>query len=111
VIHGSAFGPSSADDRYWGQDSAGIVGIGNTNDRFGAALAITDWNADGYEDLAVGAPGESGDAVSGTACGAVHVIYGSSTGLSATGDIQWHQNTVGLEDSCEAGDDFAAVLR
>src|SRR5690606_16202486 len=39
-------------------------------DLFGSALAVGDFNDDGYDDLAIGAPGEDG-------IGAVLVLYGS----------------------------------
>ena len=53
-----------------------------TNDVFGQTLAAGDFNGDGYADVAIGSPGET---ISGRAdAGAVTVLHGSSTGLSAT---------------------------
>ena len=49
---------------------------GYTHDLFGSALAVGDFNADGFDDLAIGAPG-----FGGLERGRVLVIYGSSTGL------------------------------
>lgn len=46
------------------------------NDRFGAALAAGDFNGDGYDDLAVGAPGTGG-----VTYGGVQIYYGWSTGF------------------------------
>ena len=50
---------------------------------YGTPHPQPDFNGDGFADLAVGVPGENvgslGDA------GAVHVMYGSGSGLSATG--------------------------
>jgi hypothetical protein len=45
-------------------------------DVFGSTLATADLNGDGYDDLAVGAPGNGG--------GTVHVFHGSATGLDAS---------------------------
>ena len=49
-----------------------------SGDRFGAALAVGDFDDDGFADLAVGAPGE--DAGSTADAGTVNVLYGSSSG-------------------------------
>ena len=52
-------------------------------DRFGYALAAGDFNGDGYDDLAVGAPG-NGPGCSGTCpgdYGMVFIYYGSSSGI------------------------------
>src|SRR5436190_14223481 len=49
------------------------------------ATTRADFNGDGFGDLAVGVPGESqADGVVGA--GAVSVIYGSTTGLTSTGN-------------------------
>jgi len=53
--------------------------------RFGASLAVGDFNGDGYADLAVGSPGYD---VSGyTDAGRVDVRYGSSSGLGGGGHL------------------------
>ena len=59
-------------------------------------------------DLAVGAPGEGIGAAGGA--GAVHVIYGTATGLTSTGSQQWTQNSAGIADTAEAGDGFGGGL-
>ncbi|MEV7195103.1 FG-GAP repeat protein [Streptomyces sp. NPDC093510] len=40
------------------QNSAGVAGTAEADDRFGAAVATGDYNGDSYPDVAVGAPGE-----------------------------------------------------
>ena len=63
-----------------------------------------DFNGDGFGDLAVAAPGEN------AAAGAVHVLFGSASGLSSTGSQSFTQNTSGIADSQEPGDLFGASL-
>src|SRR5688572_26393821 len=51
-----------------------------------SASAFGDFNGDLLEDLAIGVPGESlGSGNSISLAGAVNVLYGSGTGLQATG--------------------------
>jgi len=70
-------------------------------DRFGSAVAKSDFNNDGFTDLAVGAPGET---LAGAArAGAVNVFYGSASGLAATNQVLTQANP-------EAGDRFGAAL-
>ena len=54
-----------------------------------------DFNGDGAADLAIGAPGESlgpGQA----AAGVVHVLYGSTGGLTAAGNQLFSQDAAGV---------------
>ncbi len=72
-----------------------------------AAAAAPDFDGDGFADLVVGVPGEDVGMVEGT--GAVNVLYGRSTGLSAHGDQLWHQDVTGVDDEAEF-DFFGAAL-
>ncbi|MCP4407294.1 MAG: S8 family serine peptidase, partial [Gammaproteobacteria bacterium] len=87
-------------------DAAGVV-LSNLSSG-GGSRALGDFNGDGFDDLAIGVPGESIGSLSGA--GAVNVIYGSSTGLKSAGDQLWHQNTVGIEGGAEAGDRLGASV-
>lgn len=72
-------------------------------DRFGSSLAAGDFDADGWVDLAVGAPGEAlGNEPS---AGVVHVYRGSISGLSP--DRSLDQSGLGLN---ERGDQFGSAL-
>ncbi|MFO0631762.1 MAG: hypothetical protein U0168_02825 [Nannocystaceae bacterium] len=86
----------------WTRDTTGILGTAACNDLFGASLGIDDINHDGRDDLVVGVPG--GDDSGVTDAGSVHVIYGSSTGLTDVGDQIWHQDTTGIEGAAAVGD-------
>ncbi len=65
--------------------SSTLVGADGTGSRFGTAVASAgDLNGDGYSDVVVGSPyGGGSGGVAGP--GAVHVWYGSSTGLVMAG--------------------------
>src|SRR5918995_171779 len=70
-------------------------------DLFGFAVAKGDFNADGFTDLAVGAPNE--DVGAAGSAGAGNVFYGSATRLPATSQVR-------LQGNPEQGDRFGAAL-
>jgi hypothetical protein len=107
VLYGSAAGLSSSRSQLWSQDSAGVPGTAEFNDTFGSALTFADFNGDDHDDLAVGVPFER---VGSRAGGAVNVIYGSASGLSAAGSQFWSQNSPGIIGSAEDSDSFGASL-
>ena len=78
------------------------------SDSFGYSLAMGDFNADGYDDLAIGVPIET----IGTAdfTGAVEVMYGSSNALSAENDYLWNQGSPGMDGALEESDEFGFSL-
>ena len=104
VLYGSATGLSTTGSQFWSQDSAGIADTAEAGDDFGRSLAVGNFNGDGFNDLAIGAPGEN------IGAGTVHVLYGSASGLTATGSQQWTQASTGVGDDPEPGDHFGATL-
>jgi hypothetical protein len=83
------------------QDSPGVPGVVEDDDFFGEALAVGDFNSDGIDDLAVGAPDS----------GSVTILYGAASGLlaNAGSSIAFGQSEIsGL--AVEADDEFGASL-
>ncbi|MFD7404083.1 FG-GAP-like repeat-containing protein [Streptomyces sp. NPDC059866] len=80
VLYGSSSGVPSTKKTVITQNSTGVPGAAESDDRFGASLAAGDLNADGYADLVVGAEFESIGTRKGV--GSVTVIWGGSSGLT-----------------------------
>jgi hypothetical protein len=108
VIYGSATGLHATGNQLWHQDRASVEGFAQDGDRFGAALACGDFNVDQFDDLAIGVPGD--DVLHNVDAGAVNVLYGSESGLTAAGNERWHQNSPSVQGTPEAGDRFGAAL-
>ncbi|MDM7830886.1 hypothetical protein [Cellulomonas edaphi] len=104
IVPGSAAGLQLARSRRVTQDSAGVPGKAERADWFGFSVAAGDVDADGYDDLAVGAPNESVGRLAGA--GAVTVLLGGPRGLSGRGARTITQNTAGLPGAAERGDEF-----
>ena len=107
MLLGSGSGLSSTGNLLWSQNSAAISEVSEAGDSFGAALATADLNDDARDDLAIGVPSES---IGTIAAGALNMIYGSGSGLSSTGNQLWSQDSTGVLDQAEAGDQFGAAL-
>jgi len=108
VLYGSPLGLTDEGAQFWTQDSTGIEDSSEASDTFGSSLAAGDFDGDGRSDLAIGVPFEDVEAIGNA--GAVNVLYGSSGGLTATGDQFWHQDSSGVKGTAESGDDFGWSL-
>ncbi len=108
VLYGSPTGPVTATDQLWHQDSPGVEGAAEDNDRFGSAITWGDFDRDGIGDLAVGAPFE--DVGSVNAAGLVNVYYGTSQGLSGEDSQMIHQDSAGILGTVQSNDQFGSAL-
>src|SRR5215217_6978158 len=85
VLYGSRQGLTARGSRLWTQDSAGIAGHAEAEDRFGYALAVGDFGRSRHDDLAVGVPRERAPGTD-SRDGGVNLLYGSAVGLRALND-------------------------
>jgi hypothetical protein len=122
VIYGAANGLTATNNQFWSQTrqtgpgTADIAGGAESNDHFGAALAVGNFNGDArngipIDDLAIGVPGENpGSTLSSFQAGAVNVLYGTINRLRATNSQFWSQNNSGIQGGREREDHFGAAL-
>lgn len=112
VLYGGANGLSTAGVQRWSQSSRGVAGDPDENDYFGRSLAIGNFGADKNGDVAIGVR-EDAQPRGGTVvpiAGAVHVLMGSSAGLSANGSQWIDESTPGVAGDPHAFDDFGSAL-
>ncbi|MEU5789095.1 FG-GAP and VCBS repeat-containing protein [Micromonospora purpureochromogenes] len=108
VIPGSSTGLVADAAKHFGQSSPGVPDASEDQDWFGATLAAGDINGDAREDLAIGAYGEGIAGKPGA--GAVTVLFGGATGLTATGAQHLQQDQAGVPGAAERDDYFGFSL-
>ncbi|TAH39538.1 MAG: hypothetical protein EYC70_01765 [Planctomycetota bacterium] len=107
VIYGAFGGLRSSGNQFLHQSTFGIFDVAEAGDNFGQALAWGDFDADGYDDLAIGVPYE--DFGLRSDAGAVQIIYGSSAGLSTRNSIH-NLDNAGMAGVAANSDLFGAAL-
>ena len=114
VLYSRANGVRFASAQLFTQNSPGIPDSAANSDRFGSALAWGDFNADGFDDLAIGTPlDDVGGPLNRPDTGSVTIIYGSAIGLDPNGDIDaefFRQGAGGVRDNAETNDQFGWTL-
>ncbi|MCF1593392.1 FG-GAP-like repeat-containing protein [Streptomyces muensis] len=107
VVRGTLAGPTGGTATLE-QNTAGVPGTSESGDAFGWELSLGDINGDGYDDLAIGSPGEDLNGVADA--GMVSVLYGSASGFQGTGTQSLAQDTPGVPGGNEDGDGFGGEL-
>jgi len=98
-----------ATDVVFHQDTSGVPGVAEPGDRFGTTLAVGDFDGNGIDDLAVGAPNE--DIGSTAGAGAVWVLFGSASGLNGGRAARlFDQSSFAPDENPEANDHLGAAL-
>ncbi|QEU92983.1 FG-GAP and VCBS repeat-containing protein [Streptomyces kanamyceticus] len=90
----------------WHQESAGVPGIAEKGDHFGASVRLKDINKNGRADLSTGATGEAIGDTSGV--GAVWVLRGTPTGLTSQYAASFNGTDFGID---AAGAGFGHTVR
>ena len=102
IVPGAAGGLDFPASTHLDQDVDGMEGVANSSDELGWSLAAADFNHDGFDDLAIGVPGEDDDD------GYVQIVFGSSSGVVTAGNLLLGENNVG--GASESGDRFGEAL-
>jgi hypothetical protein len=104
VLYGSATGLRWQKNQFWRQRTDLMHNPTESGDLFGGSLAVGDFDGNGFDDLAIGVPGET---LSGHAnAGAVNVLYGSANRLTYTGNQFWHAGVDGLKTAFADDEQF-----
>lgn len=122
IFYGVGLQLTTSGNQAFDQNFSLIDDDGDTEsgDEFGAALAVGDFDGDGFDDLAIASPGET-ISTETTDCGidgicqnggVVHVLFGSGSGLTTTGAQLLSKEDVGgvaYEDNAHFGAVVSAV--
>jgi hypothetical protein len=109
ISYGSAAGVDPGRITGITQDTPGVPGLSERNDRFGHSVDLGDVDGDGHLDLAVGVPGEAVGAT--TWAGRVVVLRGGPGGIATTGARSFHEGTAGVPGTPEPYDQTGAEVQ
>ncbi|MGY0021336.1 FG-GAP and VCBS repeat-containing protein [Streptomyces sp. YJ-C3] len=93
LLKGGKGGLTGTGAQAFHQDTAGVPGVAESGDVFGASVRLLDVTGDGKADLVAGAPGENlGSVVNG---GAVWQLRGAASGLTASKSVAENPTDIG----------------
>ncbi|MFI6063250.1 FG-GAP-like repeat-containing protein [Streptomyces sp. NPDC051286] len=112
TYHGSADGLTTTGAPVLDQSTPGVPGGAEEGDRLGSSVAIGDTDGDGYADVLAGLPGEdlTVGGVDQADAGAVLLLHGSPTGLTATGSATYNTDQTGVPGAAEAADRLGSAV-
>lgn len=110
IHYGLPGGIQTAGEHWLHQSLPGFDWCNREYDRFGAALAAGDFDADGWGDLAIGAPYSTVFYNGSFDAGVVYAVYGHFGGVMPAFSQKIHQDVDGVEDVIQAGDKFGYAL-
>jgi len=114
ILYGGTSGLSADNKQFFHQDTPEIPGTASRSERFGLQLEAAnfgrDTNANCFDDLVISVDENPGTSNLTQQAGAVHVLYGSSSGLMASGSQFFHQNSPGMPGEAGGLDHFGASL-
>ncbi|MGC5563202.1 FG-GAP and VCBS repeat-containing protein [Streptomyces sp. FR-108] len=102
LVPGSAAGATGAGTQVFHQNTAGVPGAAENRDEFGVSTALLDLNGDGHADLAAGSTAENEQN------GAVWILNGTASGLTATSSLAFGAGKLGAPATAAH---FGAYLR
>jgi FG-GAP repeat len=108
VLFGHKHGLSARGATVFSTATPHVPGAPLSRERFGAAVAIGDVNADGRADVIVGTPGAT--VVGKRAAGEVYVFHGTKTGVTALGCQALSQATKGVPGAAVSGSEFGSAV-
>jgi len=106
IVNGSSQGLNSHLSLRFVNGQGGVPAGGDSNDRWGQALAAGDFDGDGFADLAASARVAGG----ASNAGEVVVLYGSVDGLETVGADRFDQNSTGIPGTRTAGNGWGSSL-
>lgn len=89
TLHGTVNGLTGNGAAVYSQDTAGVPGAAESQDRFGSATKLVDTDGDGRAELVAGAMGENGNA------GSVWLFKSTADGVTPTGSVTFGAGTLG----------------
>jgi len=108
ILYSNQSGLDYSSAELWNQDTPGVSGASEPFDDFGDAVALGDFDADGFDEMVVGVPGEAIGTIDNA--GIVNVLIGTPGGLSTTGAFSIRSDSENVPGTVETLDLFGDTL-